>query len=62
MPLLIRADEGIGLKHHGINLFLVTVIMTVLSTAMVIVRIQQRHSNTKNLGKDDAAIFVSMVR
>lgn len=62
MPLLIRSDEGVGIKHHGFGLFLVTLIMTVLSTALVFIRIQQRRSNTQKLGRDDAAIFASMVR
>lgn len=61
MPLLIRFDEGVGIDHHGSGLFKLTLILTVLSTALIFIRMQQRLSHTQKFGNDDAAILSSMV-
>ena len=60
--LAVRADHGVGFKHRGLALFEVTICMTLVALATVIIRIQQRLKAGRKLGHDDFVISASMVR
>ncbi len=62
MPLLVRSDDGVGVKHHGFGLLILAVTMTAASIGICLIRTLQRRSNGKNLGKDDYIIIASVVR
>lgn len=64
MPVLVRSDDGVGVRasHRSFDLFLVTAVMSLTSILIYLVRMIQRLYDGRKLGWDDLAITISLVR